>query len=101
MKKIDKFLLLAILIFISFKPVSNKWIDYKLGIKSAENAIYNFHLTMEKDAYQSFDPEDPEEISLKLNILAMILKNMDFMLYYAKFQGHAHQEGQIQKVFLI
>ena len=39
LKKIDKFLLLAILIFISFKPVSNKWKDTPCSCTERSNIV--------------------------------------------------------------
>jgi len=93
LKKIDKFLLLAILIFISFKPVSNKWTDYKLGIKSAESAIYNFHLAMEKDAYQTFDPEEPEETNFKIEYIGDDIKKYGLHAVLCEIPGTRPSRG--------
>ena len=64
-KKLDKYFILSILIIIGFKPVLTKWKDYNLGIRSAQNAIYNFHLTMEKETRQILNPDDPEKLEFK------------------------------------
>ena len=93
LKKINKFLFFAILIFISFKPISNKWKDYKLGIQSAQNAVYNFHLTIEKDAYQTLDPKDPEELSFIIEYIGDDIKIYGLHAVFCEIPGTLPSRG--------
>ena len=48
----------------SFKTLIAKYYDYQYGIRSANNAINNFHLAMETNKHFSYDTEnsEPDEI---------------------------------------
>jgi len=64
-KNINKILVFLILAFISYKFASNKIRHYQLGIRSANNAINNFHLTMNSKTREVLDPDDPRKLRYK------------------------------------
>ena len=57
---INKILFFLILAFISFILIYDKYNNYQLGIKSANNAINNFHLTMNSETRKILGPDDPK-----------------------------------------
>ena len=62
---INKILFFLILAFISFISIYNIYNDYQLGIKSANNAINNFHLTMNSETRKILDQDDPKNLKFK------------------------------------
>ena len=62
---INKILFFLILAFISFILIYDKYNNYQLGIKSANNAINNFHLTMNSETRKILDPDDPKKLKFK------------------------------------
>ena len=64
-KQSNKMLIFLILGCFSFKLLSNKYRDYNLGIKSAKNAINNFHITMNSKRREVLDLDDPKKLKYK------------------------------------
>ncbi len=65
LKNVHSIIIISILLFVGYKPFIYKWKDYQCGIKSAKNAILNFHSTMKVKKRIILDEKDSEESTFK------------------------------------
>lgn len=98
-KNFDKYLILVLLIFISFKPISKKWKDYKLGIQSAQNAINNFYFTMDNETRQILDPDDPEKLEFKTIYIGDEIRKYGLHAIFCEIPGKLQSQNANPKSF--
>jgi hypothetical protein len=100
LKKFDKYLIFSILILISFMPFSKKWKEYNLGIQSAQNAIYNFHSTMDNEVRQILDPDDPEKLKFKTIYIGDEIRKYGLHAIFCEIPGKLQSQNANPKSFL-